>query len=203
MSTNEHSRAPTAFRAGDRIDLLQRDCELTFLGNRPLASPQRTPSGVDAPGVDEEWDYRGPEGLRLTLAARRYNNGERAYMAKERHASPERFTTLVDRVRLSIEPHGNDRQCALRTALLKDGGMHATLFDRSWEFLSRCAGRDVQAWLTELGATRVGTKTTVLGTNDRSNNRLWMTFPEHAEASVCWAAYLATRVYPVLRDERE
>jgi hypothetical protein len=66
--------------------------------------------------------------------------------------------------------------------------------------LDQCAGFDVRHWLYLMGASAAGTKEEVLGDTGRSRGRLWVSCDRSNEDRVMWAAYLATRVFPVLAE---
>jgi hypothetical protein len=101
---------------------------------------------------------------------------------------------------MGVETMGEVTHCSLRTVLLKEQQSHANLFDRDWSMLDQCAGFDVRHWLYLMGASAAGTKEEVLGDTGRSRGRLWVSCDRSNEDRVMWAAYLATRVFPVLAE---
>ena len=159
-----------------------------------LVADGETVTGVKATCRASLFELTGPRGLRLTLRDGRWSNGERDVVACERHDSPERFDTLIGRLRLAVL----DRQggyVELRQARLRANG-HAGLFDADLTDLDRGAGISVAATLLQNGATRVGTRLELLSDEGRMRGRFGVRFPVGATL-VPVVAYVLTRVCPV------
>src|SRR5262245_5098627 len=86
-----------------------------------------TPSGVASRGVGILYEVSGPGGLRLTVRDTRWAGRERDVVACERHQSPERYDTLIERLRLAVLDRGGP-YVELRQARLRPNG-RAGLFD--------------------------------------------------------------------------
>lgn len=97
----------------------------TLIGDftiQPLAASRaldgETPRGVAASGVARVYRLTGPGHLELTIRDVRWDNRERDVVACVRHASPERFDTLIERLRLPVlesqGPYVDLRQARLR-----------------------------------------------------------------------------------------
>lgn len=156
-----------------------------------------TTSGVKSAGQGMLYEVSGPENLRLTIRDVRWENGERDVVSCERHESPVRFDTLVERLRLAVL----DREgpyAELRQARLRPNG-RAGLFDADRAQLARGAGLDVFDALLRLGATAVGTRAEVLGDRGRARERCGTRFEPEATL-IAPAAYVLTRVAPILRE---
>jgi hypothetical protein len=157
-----------------------------------------TPSGIDASGMSRLVELVGPYGLRLTIRDTNWASGERDVVATERHDSPERFDTLIERLRLSVL----DRRgpyVELRQARLRPNG-RAGLFDADLPTLNAGAGLDVEQSLISHGALEIGTRERLLGDVERTRKRLGARIAPSGEDWVPIVAYVLTRVAPVALD---
>ena len=129
----------------------------------------------------------------LTVRDTRWQTGERDVVTCERHDSPERFDTLVGRLRLDVAHHGQPyvelhRHGCARTVA-------PGLFVPDLGELDGGCGVDVRATLLAHGAIAVGMREELLG-EGRTRTRFGALFPEEAEL-VPMVAYTLTRVAPV------
>ncbi|RKQ90908.1 hypothetical protein C8N24_0723 [Solirubrobacter pauli] len=157
-----------------------------------------TPDGQASSGRGRLYDVSDGGESRLTVRDTSWANGERDVVATERHDSPQRFDTLVARLRLAVLPHGSAFYLELRQARLKANG-RANLFVPDEQALDAGAGIAVLRELEQHGATRVGTRETLLDDTDRTRTRLGAVFPREAEL-VPLVAYVCTRVAPVAQS---
>jgi hypothetical protein len=155
-----------------------------------------TPAGYDVEGTAAFHHLRGPADLFLTIRDTRWSNGERDLVACARHASPERFDTLVERLHLAVL-RSPDFYVDLRQARIRTNG-RAGLFNASLEELNAGADLDVHAILRKAGATHMGTRGAVLGDCGRTRARYTARFDDHS-CAVPLVAYVLTRVAPVAR----
>jgi hypothetical protein len=162
---------------------------------RSIELDGETASGAKSFGTGELHELTGPEGLRLTIRDTRWNSGERDVVATERHDSPERFDTLIERLRLTVL----DRQggyVELRQARLRPNG-RAGLFDADLPMLNAGAGVDVEQTLLSHGALEVGTREDLLGDMERTRKRLGARIAPGGQDCLPLVAYVLTRVAPV------
>ena len=171
------------------------DLTLRSLGRR-LSIEGQTVEGHDATGIAHLYEVSGP-GLRLTIRDATWDNGERDVVASDRHDSPQRFDTLVERLRLAVLDRGGP-YVELRQARLRANG-RAGLFDADRDALDEGAGLSVADLLLEHGARDVGTRAEVLGDDGRARNRFGARLAASTDA-VPVIAYVVTRVAPVARD---
>jgi hypothetical protein len=137
------------------------------------------------------------DGLRLTVRDTSWDNGERDLVVAERHDSPQRFDTLVERLRLTVHRRGDDLYAELRQVRLKANG-RGNLFSATEDELDAGAGVSVARELEQHGAVRVGTRAALLHDEGPSRGRLGVRFGEGAEF-VPVVAYVCTRVGPVAK----
>lgn len=154
-----------------------------------------TPDGQASSGRGRLYDVSDGGESRLTVRDTSWANGERDVVATERHDSPQRFDTLVERLRLAVLPHGKGLYVELRQARLKPNG-RGNLFVPDEEALDAGAGVSVARALERHGAMHVGTREVLLEDTGRSRTRLGALFPREAEL-VPLVAYVCTRVAPV------
>ncbi|MGO9960905.1 MAG: hypothetical protein ACLP50_33840 [Solirubrobacteraceae bacterium] len=83
-------------------DLLIGEFGVSPIGQTPPILGE-TVSGVSSTGIGTLYDLTGPEGLHLTLRDTAWNKGERDVVACDRHESPARFDTLIERLRLTVQ----------------------------------------------------------------------------------------------------
>jgi hypothetical protein len=162
---------------------------------RTVTVEGETPEGFASVGRGRLYEVSGPGGLRLTVRDTRWDNGERDVVASERHDSPQRFDTLVERLRLPVAQRGGDLYAELRHVRLKPNG-RGNLFAPSEKELDGGAGVQVARELRRHGALRVGTREDLLGDEGRTRGRLGMRVPHDAEVLPV-IAYVLTRVGPV------
>jgi hypothetical protein len=154
-----------------------------------------TSSGVASRGRGRLFDVRDGTAVHLTVRDTTWQNGERDIVATERHGSPQRFDTLIERLRLPVTARDADLYVELRQVRLKPNG-HGNLFSATETELDDGAGISVARELVRLGAIRVGTREDLLGDDGRSRNRWGVRFPQEADL-VPVVAYVCTRVGPV------
>ena len=164
---------------------------------RTIRVEGETTSGAEGTGSAALYELTGPHGLRLTVRDARWLTGERDVVTCERHDSPPRFDTLVERLRLSVADHG-ESYVELRQARLRANG-RAGLFVPDRGQLDAGAGCDVSATLLRHGASAVGTRAELLYDDGRHRDRYGVLFPDAAEL-VPVIAYALTRVAPVLHS---
>ena len=169
---------------------------LTALG-RTVPVEGETPEGLASVGRGRLYEIDDGAGLRLTVRDTSWQNGERDVVAVERHRSPQRFDTLVERLRLPVTQRGEDLYAELRQVRLKPNG-RGNLFAASETELSDGAGVPVARELLRHGALLVGTREELLGDDGRTRHRWGVRFPPQAEM-VPVVAYVCTRVGPVKR----
>jgi hypothetical protein len=133
----------------------------------------------------------------LTVRDTVWANGDRDIVATERHDSPQRFDTLVERLRLPVVARGGAFYVELRHVRLKPNG-RGNLFAPDEAELDAGAGMVVAEELRRHGAMRVDTREALLGDSGRTRQRLGALFPEEADL-VPLVAYVCTRVAPVAR----
>jgi hypothetical protein len=154
-----------------------------------------TPSGSRASGIAHFHGLFGPDGLHLTLRDAHWANGERDIVAVERHQSPERFDTLVGRLRLAVLDRDGG-YIELQQSRLRPGG-RAGLFKARLQDLDGGAGLDVRGALLAAGAESVGTREQLLGDSERTRTRMGARFGEAGRITVPLVAYVLTRVAPL------
>jgi hypothetical protein len=157
-----------------------------------------TPDGEASIGQGRLFVVTDGAESRLTVRDTRWANGERDLVAAERHDSPQRFDTLVERLRLPVLSRGGDLYVELRQVRLKANG-RGNLFAPDEEALDHGAGVLVARELERHGATSVGTREQLLSDEGRSRNRLGALFPPDADL-VPLVAYICTRVAPVAQS---
>jgi len=153
-----------------------------------------TATGVATTGRSALYRVTGPEHLELTVRDTTWSTGERDLAVLRRHGSPERFDTLVERLRLTVLDRGGP-YIELRHVQLRSNG-RGGLFDANAETLAASAGIDVVDALRSLGATAVGTREDLLGDEGRTRRRWGALFPVD-NTNVPIAAFVLTRVAPV------
>lgn len=163
---------------------------------RSIKLEGETASGAEASGRGDLYELTGPEGLHLTLRHTRWETGEQDVVACERHQSPERFDTLVERLRLAVLDYGSP-YVELRQGRLRSNG-RAGLFNADLAELDAGAGVAVAEALRRHGATEIGTRRELLHDEGRTANRCGALFEEQARL-VPVLAYVLTRVAPVAR----
>jgi hypothetical protein len=154
-----------------------------------------TVTGIASTGRGRFYEITGTGGLHLTVRETTWATGERDVVATRRHDSPQRFDTLIERLRLPVSRRGHDFYAELRQVRLKPNG-RGNLFAASEEDLDRGACVSVARQLERHGAGRVGTREELLGDDGRTRNRLGVRFGQHADL-VPVIAYVCTRVAPV------
>lgn len=154
-----------------------------------------TTSGKRSSGIGRLYDLEGPDGLRLTIRDTSWVSGERDIVACERHGSPERFDTLIERLRLTVLARGG-AYVELRQARLRPNG-RAGLFDAGLPALNEGARIDVKRTLLAHGAREVGTREQLLGDLERTRHRLGAQLTKRGEGRAPLVAYVLTRVAPV------
>jgi hypothetical protein len=162
-----------------------------------VAVEGETVSGTPATGTARLLRVSDSAGCDLTVRDTRWDTGERDLVATERHDSPQRFDTLVERLRLAVSPLGGELYAELRHVRLKPNA-RGNLFAPNTDELDDAAGVAVTAELYRHGATRVGTRAELLADEGRTRNRLGVMFPRDAD-EVAIAAYVYTRLAPVAR----
>jgi hypothetical protein len=153
-----------------------------------------TASGLESIGQGSLHDVANSNVIRIVVRDTMWANGERDIVACGRHDSPERFTTLIERLRLTVLDRGGP-YVELRQARLRPNG-RAGLFDADLAELNDGAGLDVAATLLAFGATEVSTRAELLGDEGRTRRRIGVRFPEQS-GHVPLVAYVLTRVCPV------
>jgi hypothetical protein len=166
---------------------------------RAVAVEGETPSGLAARGRGRLVEIVDGDAVRLTVRDTVWDNGERDLVASERHDSPQRFDTLVERLRLSVAQHGGELYAELRQVRLKPNG-RGNLFVPDRAELDEAAGVDVAAELERHGG-RVGRRSELLADEGRTKDRLGVLFPAEAQL-VPVVVYVCTRVAPVASDVR-
>jgi len=162
----------------------------------PILTDGETVSGAPSTGRGSLYKVLGPDGLELTVRDITWDTGERDLAVFRRHGSPERFDTLVERLRLTVLDY-NGPYVELRHVKLRDNG-RGGLFDADADALANAAGIDVVDVLRSLGASAVGTREGLLGDDGRTRRRWGARFPP-GNNKVPLAAFVLTRVAPVLR----
>ena len=166
------------------------DVTITPLG-QTIAIEGETAEGQASVGRGRLFEIRDSAGLHLTVRETTWQNGERDVVTGKRHRSPQRFDTLVERLRLPVTRRGSDLYAELRQARLKPNG-RGNLFNASEADLDAGAGVPVVSELMRHGALVVGTREDVLGDDGRSRHRWGVRFPPAAQlvpvvAYVCGA----------------
>jgi hypothetical protein len=159
-----------------------------------VATKGETASGHASVGKGVLYELTGSDNLRLTVRDTRWANGERDVVACERHESPERFDTLVDRMRLSVLDHGG-LYVELRQARVRSNG-HAGLYNASATDLDDGAGVGVRATLLAQCAVQVATREELLGDKGSTRFRMGARFTDE-DSLVPLVAYVLTRVCPI------
>jgi hypothetical protein len=149
---------------------------------------------VTCRGRGRLYEVTGVE-LRLTVRDTSWANGERDIVTSERHDSPQRFDTLVERLRLPVSRRGEHLYAEPRQVRLKPNG-RGNLFAASEDELDDGAGVSVAHQLARHGADRTGTREELLNDDSRARARLGIRFGDHADL-VPVIAYVCTRVAPV------
>jgi hypothetical protein len=154
-----------------------------------------TASSVASIGRGTLFEVAGlDDSMLLTVRDTRWSNGERDIVACSRNESPERYDTLVARMRLVVlESRG--LYADLRQARVRPN-RHANLFVTDIEELNRGSGVDVSATLANHGASEVGTREALLDDPGPARGRICVRFPEDA-ILVPLIAYVLTRIAPV------
>src|SRR6478752_7028667 len=119
-----------------------------------------TASDRTSVGQGTLYEVTGEDGLRLTVRDTTWATGERDIVACERHESPERFDTLIERLRLAVLNYGG-QYVELRQARLRPNG-RAGLFNADLVDLDRAAGVSVAATLLTHGASQVASRQELL-----------------------------------------
>jgi hypothetical protein len=158
-----------------------------------VAAKGETASGQTSVGAVVLYELTGSDNLHLTVRDTRWANGERDVVACERHESPERFDTLIDRLRLAVLDHGG-LYVELRQARLRPNG-HAGLYNASAADLE-VAGVEVRKTLLAHGAVEVATREDLLGDTGPARFRMGARFSDQ-DSLVPLVAYVLTRVCPV------
>lgn len=153
-----------------------------------------TPAGAECSGSARLYELRGPDGVHLTLRDALWINGERDITTYERHQSPERFDTLVGRLRLSVLSHEPGSYVELQQARRR--GSRAQTFRVDLDELDSAAGVDCTSLLIAAGATAVGSREDLLRDDGRRRGYLAATFAD-ASTLVPVVAYVLTRVAPI------
>jgi hypothetical protein len=156
-----------------------------------------TADGCASTGQGHLFEITDEEDCRLTVRDTQWANGERDIVTCERHGSPQRFDTLVERLRLPVLSRGGELYVELRQVRLRPNG-RGNLFAPDEAGLDAGAGLAVTGELVRHGATRVGTRGELLGDEGRTRSRIGASFPREAEL-VALVAYVCTRVAPVAR----
>jgi hypothetical protein len=156
-----------------------------------------TTDGVASTGRGTLYEVTGDDRLRLTVRDTRWDNGERDVVATLRHDSPQRFDTLIERLRLPVAERGDSLYAELRHVRLKENG-RGNLHAPGEAELDAGAGVSVAHALMQHGATAVGTRGELLGDEGRMRSRMGVRFPRDAEL-VPLVAFVCTRVAPVAR----
>lgn len=154
-----------------------------------------TSSGVQSTGVGSHFEVLSSDGLCLTIRDTRWATGERDIVACERHDSPERYDTLVGRLRLSVLDRGG-LYVDLRQARLRLNG-RAQLFNADLPYLSAGAGVDVEAVLTANGASAIGTREELLADSGSTRRRIAARVGHDGREWAPVVAYVLTRIAPV------
>jgi hypothetical protein len=157
----------------------------------------QTAGGTPSAGRARHYDVRDGNGLHLTLRDTRWANGERDVVACRRHDSPQRFDTLVERLRLAVTERDENLYAELRQVRLKPNG-RGNLFAADEADLDHGAAVRVARELERHGALEVGTREELVGDDGRTRGRMGVRFPSDAEL-VPVVAYVCTRVGPVAR----
>jgi hypothetical protein len=171
--------------------------EIFALAGSPVGVEGSTVAGVASTGHGALYSVTDRHELHLTVRDTTWANGERDVVACERHDSPQRFDTLIERLRLGISPRDGDLYVELRHVRLKPNG-RGNLFAPDEAMLDDGAGLSVRGELERFGATRVGSREELLGDTGRSRSRLGATFGRDA-VLVPLVAYVLTRVAPTAR----
>ena len=156
----------------------------------------QTVSGASGAGRGRLFEVTDDDQLRLTIRDTTWDNGERDVVACERHGSPQRFDTLVERLRLQVV-EGPEHYVELRQVRLKPNG-RGNLFAPDEAGLDAGAGLAVADELMCHGASIVGTRAELVGDDGRHRTRHGVRFPRNAE-TLPVVAYVLTRVAPVAR----
>ena len=164
-----------------------------------VAVEGETPTGSAARGRGRLLEVRDDAGLRLTVRDTTWSNGERDLVVCERHHSPQRFDTLVERLRLPVTERGRGLYAELRHVRLRSNG-RGNLFAPDRAELDGAAGFDVVDALEREGGC-VGTRGELLADGGPARHRLGVRFP-HAARMIPAMAYVCTRVAPVAGDVR-
>lgn len=140
------------------------------------------------------YEVYGPGGLHLTLHDTRWLNGDRDVRVVRRNRSPERYDTIVGRLRMGVSGLANgDLIVWLRVA--DPDEIRPTRKQVSLVALQDMTNIDPKMHLVKLGATRVGTASE-LGISQRAGrNQLGARFPPTAEL-VPVAAFMLTTILP-------
>jgi hypothetical protein len=145
------------------------------------------------------YDVVGPEGLHLTLHDTTFMDGARDVSIQERNTSPERYDTIVGRLRMGVAALPEAEGSLMMTMRTVDAGeRRSTRKKTSLEALGVSCGLDVEDHLANCGATAVGTREAVLGAAGRQRNQLVVAFPVEA-GLVPTAVYMVTTVLPMVR----
>ena len=152
-----------------------------------------TPDGETSTGQGRLFEVTDGAESRLTVRDTRWSNGERDLVAAERHDSPQRFDTLVERLRLPVLSRGGDLYVELRQVRLKPNG-RGNLFAPDEEALDHGAG---SAWPgssngTVRGASARGAAAQRRGSNPQPAGRA---FPPDADL-VPLVAYISRGSLP-------
>ena len=144
------------------------------------------------------YEVHGPSGLHLTLHDTRWLNGDRDVRVVRRNSSPERYDTIVGRLRMGVsELENGDLMVWLRVA--DPDEIRPTRKQVSLVALHDMTRIDPNAHLMMLGATAVGTANELGITGKTRRNQLAARFPPAAEL-VPVAAFMLTTILPRTRS---
>lgn len=174
------------------IALGQREPRFAYEGKAPRRS-------TDLWGTATEYTVTAEDGTDLLLQDTRWDNGQRDVRAVERHDTPPPYDTVVDRLRVSVDPIEGDVFMELRQARINAGG-RAQVAPATFEEIDEGAGVSVLSVLRGLGG-QVGTKQALLGRRDQTRDRLCCRFSE-SSLLVPAAVFVLTRIAPVGRGYR-
>lgn len=131
----------------------------------------------------------------MTVAHSRWENGDQDVKLYYRGTAPQRFDRLRSTCRLGLIPIRRSEFCVELMQARMGENDHPRLRKAGLNELSRPAGCDVRAVLSEMGA-EVGIREALIGDTTRHRSRLCARFPRH-DIEVAVVAYVLTRIAPI------
>lgn len=138
-----------------------------------------------------------PDGGILEVGLTSWEHGDRDVRCFKRLAGPIMYDRLVHGARLGVAGK-RDGEWDTELGILRfHDDRHPTVVKAAWEDLDTVLAGSAQQFLLDRGASRVGTKETVIGDTGKRRGYLMMVSPAHDSVPPI-LAYTLTRVLPLL-----